>query len=184
MPTSFHGQISRILDFILQENPKSILDIGIGFGKYGVLCRDQLDIPFERYKKEDWKIIIDGIEGFEGYKNPIYEYVYNTIYYGLIQNILNQIETKYDLALMIDVLEHFEKAEGEQIVNELLGKCKTLLICVPAIPNEQSYLDNVLETHKSIWEVRDFKKFKTKKVDIIPMGIMNSSIIVLLEGCE
>lgn len=183
MPTSFHGQISRILDFILSEKPKSILDIGIGFGKYGVLCREQLDIAFERYKKEDWNIIIDGIEGFEKYKNPIHEYVYNKVYYGLVQDVIKDLKKKYDLILIIDVLEHFDKTEGEQIINKLLNKCKSLLISVPAIPEKQSYLDNDLEKHKSTWEARDFKKFKVKRVDIIPMTVVNSSIIVLLKGC-
>jgi len=184
MPTSFHGQISRVLDFIMDEKPDSILDVGVGFGKYGVLCRDQLDIPFERYKKEEWKIVIDGIEGFEGYKNPIHKYVYNKVYYGLVQDIVKKIRKKYDIGLMIDILEHFEKTEGHQMLNVLLSKCRSLLVTVPAIPSKQSYLNNNLETHRSAWKVKDFKNYRVKKADIIPMGISNSSIMVLLEGCK
>ncbi|MCX7745955.1 MAG: hypothetical protein N2645_03545 [Clostridia bacterium] len=182
MPTSFHGQISRIFDFILDENPKSVLDIGVGFGKYGVLCRDQLDIPFERYKKNDWKITIDGIEGYQNYNNPIHNYVYDHIYYGLIQDVAGQLNQIYDMGLMIDVLEHFEKAEGVNVISTLLHKCRCLLISVPAVPGQQTYLDNNLESHKSAWEESDFNGFNVKKTDRIPLGTSNASIIILLEG--
>lgn len=184
MPTSYSGQISTIMNFIANENPKSILDVGIGFGKYGVLSREILDIEKENYYKKDWKVIIDGIEGFKDYKNSIHEYVYNKVFYGLVQDIYKDIEKNYDLIIMIDILEHFEKEVGVQIINELLKKCKSLLISVPAIPSEQSYLNNILETHKSIWKIKDFKKYNIKNTDIIPMGIKNSSIIVLLKGGE
>lgn len=182
MPSSFFGQIPKIMEFVKVENPRSVLDIGIGFGKYGVLCREDLDICYQSYKKENWQIIIDGIEGFEYYQNPIHDYVYNKVYYGLIQDVIKKIRKRYDLGLMIDVLEHFEKDEGEKVLNRLLKKCKSLLISVPAIPEEQSYLNNNLETHRSIWTVADFKKFRIKNVAVVPMGITNSSIIILLEG--
>lgn len=184
MPTSYPGQISTIMNFIANEKPKSILDVGIGFGKYGMLSREILDIGNENYYKKDWKIIIDGIEGFKSYKNPIHEYVYNKIFYGLVQNIYNNIEKKYDLIMMIDILEHFDKEVGGKIINGLLKKCKSLLISVPAIPAKQSYLNNELETHRSIWKIKDFRIYNIKNADIIPMGIKNSSIIVLLNGGE
>ncbi|MBA1335422.1 MAG: hypothetical protein HPY66_1045 [Firmicutes bacterium] len=182
MPTSFHGQISTILDFILKERPRTILDVGIGFGKYGVLCREFLDIMPGRYEKKDWQVRIDGIEGFSEYRNPIHDYVYDRVYYGLIQEVFDKLEVRYDFALMIDVLEHFNKEEGYISVNGLLKKCRLLLISVPAIPCDQSYLSNELEKHRSIWKPGDFKRFKVKRVDVIPMTVYNSAIIALLKG--
>lgn len=182
MPTSFHGQISTILDFILKERPETILDAGVGFGKYGVLCRELLDIASERYEKSDWQVRIDGIEGFSEYRNPIHDYVYDRVYYGLIQEAPEKLETSYDLALMIDVLEHFSKEEGYRAVDGLLKRCRLLLISVPAIPCEQSYLSNDLEEHKSIWKPEDFRRFKVKRVEIIPMTVFNAAIIALLKG--
>ncbi|WP_425449370.1 hypothetical protein [Dethiothermospora halolimnae] len=182
MPTSYYGQISTIMDFILKEKPKSILDIGVGFGKYGVLCRDLLDIPYERYEKNKWKVTIDGIEGFESYNNPIHEYVYDNIYYGLIEEVMASIKKQYQLAIMIDVLEHFDKEDGKKVIEKILDKTKTLIISVPEIPAKQSYLDNFLEEHKSVWKIKDFKGFHIKKAEILPMGINNASIIVLIEG--
>lgn len=39
MPTSWYNVIPEILSLIEKHKPRSILDIGIGFGKYGVLIR-------------------------------------------------------------------------------------------------------------------------------------------------
>lgn len=182
MPTSYYGQISTILDIAISQNPKSILDVGIGFGKYGVLLREVLDISSERYSKDKWEVMIDGIEGYKDYKNPIYEYVYNKVYFGFVQEAAKSLERNYDLILMIDVLEHFNKNEGEEIIKALLKKCRNLLICVPTIPSKQTYLDNDLEEHKSIWRASDFKNYKVKRIEILPMTFFNSSIIVLIEG--
>ena len=37
-------QITDIMQLITIANPKSILDIGVGFGKYGYLSREYLEI--------------------------------------------------------------------------------------------------------------------------------------------
>lgn len=182
MPTSFYGQISTIMDIIQEVNPKTILDIGVGFGKYGVLCRELFDIPFERFYKDTWQIRIDGVEGYKGYNNPIHTYVYNNIYYSTIEEVLNNLEINYDLALMIDILEHFEKKGGEEIILNVLKICRKLIISIPAVPYPQNYLDNALEQHKSRWEVNDFIKYNVVKSGFVPMGKNNANIIVLLQG--
>lgn len=182
MPTSYYGQISTVMNFVQEINPKSILDVGIGFGKYGVLCRENLDIPYERYPKDTWQVRIDGIEGYKGYKNPIHTYVYNKVYYGTIEKTIKKLDTLYDLALMIDVLEHFEKKAGDEIIPQIQSKCRKLLVSVPAVPSQQTYLDNHLETHKSIWQINDFIKHYLLEACSIPMGPNNASIIVLLQG--
>lgn len=182
MPTSYYGQISSILNIILETRPKTILDIGIGFGKYGVLCREIFDIPYERYSKETWQLRIDGIEGYANYNNPIHNYVYDNVYYDKAEEVISTLETSYDLGLMIDILEHFDKSEGEQMLGKVLKTCKKLLISVPAIPCPQSYLDNDLEEHKSQWVEADFMKYNVLKSGFLPMGRNNANIVVLLEG--
>ena len=44
MPTSLYTQITKILDAIVHTNPQSVLAIGTGFGKYGLLCREYLEL--------------------------------------------------------------------------------------------------------------------------------------------
>jgi len=42
MPTSHPFQLDDIVQFIIETAPQSILDIGVGFGKYGVFAREYL----------------------------------------------------------------------------------------------------------------------------------------------
>ena len=48
MPTSDMHNIVPILTIMQHLQPRSVLDIGCGFGKYGVLLREYLDIWHER----------------------------------------------------------------------------------------------------------------------------------------
>ena len=54
MPTSNHGAISLVLEVLVRLRPQSILDVGTGRGKYGVLCREYFP---------DARIV--GIEGWQ-----------------------------------------------------------------------------------------------------------------------
>jgi len=40
MPTSEHWQIPWIVELIAREQPASVLDLGAGYGKYGVMTRE------------------------------------------------------------------------------------------------------------------------------------------------
>ena len=160
MPTSWYQAIPPILDQIKTESPQSILDIGVGFGKYGLLLRDVLDIPFERYHKQQWQVRIDGIEAFEQYKNPLHDFAYDHVYYGNAMEIIDQLPI-YDGILFVDVLEHFSKEEGHAFIKKLLAHTrKSLLISTPLYPAEQEeYLGNHYERHISQWSLIDFVEY-------------------------
>ncbi len=70
MPSSHFGQLNEIVELIKLSKPKSVLDIGVGFGKYGVLAREYLELWDEGKKYNDREIRIDGIEAFEKYITP------------------------------------------------------------------------------------------------------------------
>ena len=62
MPTSHSGQINTIVDLIISINPKKILDVGIGHGKYGFLTREYLDVgdSTKPYLTRNVTILYDG----------------------------------------------------------------------------------------------------------------------------
>jgi hypothetical protein len=139
------------MDNIIALKPTSVLDIGVGFGKYGVLCREYLDLWDGRQKYEFTKRI-DGVEVFPNYITPLHKFIYNNIYSEDIIKLVDKIDFKYELVLLIDVLEHFNKDQGKWLLEKLLSKCTGILVSIPKKPGPQKdAFDNIYETHRSRW---------------------------------
>jgi len=156
MPSSQIENISTITQWIAGLNPRSILDVGVGFGKYGVLAREYTDIRNGRYWRKDWKTIIDGIEIFTKYKNPCWD-IYNSIFEADAREMVQSLRN-YEVILLCDILEHFEK--GEALA--LLHRCRTIatkavIVSTPHGKYEQgAAFGNEHERHLSEWFVCDF----------------------------
>lgn len=154
MPSSHHKQITKIIDFIIRLNPQSILDVGAGFGKYGVLCREYLELWDGRYEYT-FKRRIDCVEAFGSYITPLHKYIYNNIYVDDVLKLIDKKLNTYDLVMLIDVLEHFDKATGQNLLQSLLSNKKiatNLLISTPKDAQAQGAgFGNEYEIHRSQW---------------------------------
>lgn len=141
-PGSFHTQIAPIMLILEHEKPKSILDIGCGNGKYGVLCREYFP-DLER---------LDAVEAWEPYLTGVHRTVYDKIY---IDNILTmKLEREYDAYLLIDVIEHMTIQEGANLVNSLPNK---KVVATPRAWNPQTAEEgNEYQVHKSLWTMEIF----------------------------
>jgi len=63
LPTGFYHQIPLIIEIVRTLSPRSILDVGVGFGKYGFLLREYMELWDESTKAYGvWNIKIDGVE--------------------------------------------------------------------------------------------------------------------------
>lgn len=160
MPSSHHYQINEIVELIVNTDPQSLLDIGAGFGKVGFLAREYLDVWDLQAGYTEWKRRIDGIEVFKEYLTPVHDYIYDNIYTGNAQEILPSLEHTYDLACMIDVLEHFTYEDGLEILDKILAKSRNLILSIPKDIGEQHDIyDNEHEEHHFQWKKKHFKKY-------------------------
>jgi len=174
MPSSNPSLIPTISKWIWTLNPNSILDVGCGFGRYGFLCRDILDICKGRYKKSEWGVKIDGIEIFKYYITPMHEYLYDEI---IIGDIRKDEIGNYDLIILGDVIEHIEKEEGLRLVSRLLRKCKWMIIQTPhGFMKQGTVFGNPNEEHISSWYPEDFNEYYPQ------IEINNNIFVVLLRG--
>ncbi|MBN1591537.1 MAG: hypothetical protein JW888_18630 [Pirellulales bacterium] len=112
MPTSNLFQLNEITQLIKTTNPNALLDVGVGFGKYGFLAREYLELWGRQQDYGDWTRRIDGIEAFADYVGPLQRLIYNTIHIGNALEVLPTLDARYDLVLLIDVLEEFCPADG------------------------------------------------------------------------
>jgi hypothetical protein len=163
MPTSHPEQIEDVLSVIIYSMARSFLEIGPGFGKWGVLTREYVDISDgrEKYDRADWGCRIDCIEAFAPYVTPLHRYVYNDVRVGDAKHLISSLEHRYDLTLMIDVLEHFSREDGMRLLSELLtSRSRGVLISAPKDIGEQgAAFANVYETHRYQWRRSDLSDF-------------------------
>jgi len=134
------------------------LDIGPGFGKYGVLCREYFDLiptwfgkQLSGFDKKNWQARIDCIEPFAPYITCLHEYIYDNIYLGKAEEILPGLD-KYDLILIIGTLEHLEKSDGRKLLKKCSTKAQAILVVTPnGYIQQPPVWDNPYEEHKTGW---------------------------------
>lgn len=162
MPFSQSSQISVIMNYVEQLNPSSVLDLGIGMGQYGFLMRTSLENVnlFEingahghQRPRDQWRVKIDGVEGFAGYTTPVHAWAYNDVLISNVLDALPKIESgSYELVIGIDILEHFTTADGSTFLDHCKRVCsRAALISTPKTFHAQEVEANPLENHRSVW---------------------------------
>jgi len=169
MPTSSHKHISDVIEKTFSLNPKSFLDVGCGFGKWGFLVREYCDIYHGRYFPDSWQTRIDAIEAFASYISPHHKYIYNKIYLETVEEYIKKNKQKYDVILAGDVIEHMKKKDGLNMIGELLDRSKqALIVAIPLSregePHQGSVFKNSYERHRSHWSKLDLIKLNPNVV--------------------
>ena len=156
MPTSEHWQIPHVLDVLAAERPATLLDVGAGFGKYGCLAREYAETRR-----------VDALD-VQAPRLPCYDHVYLGDIRSL-DRVLPKDAPTYDLALLVDVIEHLEKPEGFELLDRLLGHARRVLLTTPLGFRRQEIPGQPFETHRSGWYPWDFgRRFQVHKVAIFP----------------
>lgn len=137
----------------------SVLDVGCGFGKYGYLLREYLEVCYRRYKPEQWVCRIDALEAFIPHLTQLHTLLYSNVYEGTLKAVHAKLEP-YDVVLAIDVIEHLEKKEGWKFLKQLKNLTrKQLYISTPANARKTNiwYGNTEYGGHKSFWPAKDFE---------------------------
>jgi cyclopropane fatty-acyl-phospholipid synthase-like methyltransferase len=151
MPVSSFAIIPDIINEVIHKRPRRVLDLGIGNGMYGALIRNYLP-----------HVEVHGVEAWEGYEGPLWE-CYNDVYVGDISSVLLTDIGFFNVIIIADVIEHFTKDEGYDIIEAMKGRLKRggiILMSTPAVYIEQGSVGgNDFEIHKSLWRPEDLPEF-------------------------
>jgi len=162
MPTSTYSGLEALMGYFLKTRPKSLLDVGVGFGKVGFLARESLDVMLnESYRPEDWKVKIDGIEAFPDYIQEHHKALYDDIHIGDMCDVIDSLGS-YDMIVFGDSLEHIEKDKAWELLDKSADRCNQFIIlCIPLGPGwvQDDIYDNEFERHRSFWEKEEIAPF-------------------------
>jgi len=166
--TSFTENIQPIIEAIEVLNPKSVLDVGCGFGKYAILIREALMSAKVRQgdltPKDDLRI--DCAEIAQYFVNlPYLRAIYTGQYWRDVRELPSHTLKKYDLILLIDVVEHWDKESALEFIRKAKENQNTrVLVSTPKkvlMYTEEYYGKDCLK-HISQWETKDFERYVGK----------------------
>lgn len=180
MPTSHYEHIPLLCEKLLKLNqkesevPKRILDIGIGFGRNGMLVREFCEVHDRlRVSEARWRNILEGVEAYVPYIQSWTEDFYDKIYQGDILRVWDDIDGEYDFVIMTDVLTNLPKDKGFQLLSKLKERCTNGFITVRQAPSPR-HVRNPHEKIQSRYTLRELKPYG----EVVPL---NKSVSVLLE---
>jgi hypothetical protein len=168
MPHSSGEFDDLIVKQLVALNPKSILDIGAGAGKYGKLLKTALP-----------NCVIDAVEPTQKY---IDEYglssIYSTIYTMNIEEYLeNNPKHTYEVVIIGDMLEHLYRSRVIDYLDFLLYKSNWIVCVWPTNYRQDDIENNGYECHRSNFKLNDLsekfdvefyvKKFHYWNVDFV-----------------
>jgi 2-polyprenyl-3-methyl-5-hydroxy-6-metoxy-1,4-benzoquinol methylase len=144
---------------VTKLKPESILDVGVGFGKWGFLFREYLDIMEGRIEPQEWTTEIIGIEIHEPYIKEWQKVLYSEIIIGNAVDVFRSHPLPmFDLVFCSDVLEHIPKDNALLLLEQFRIKGSAVLVNVPI---GEEWLDqgalygNPHEAHVSAWHPSD-----------------------------
>lgn len=182
--TSFPENIPIILNIAAALKPVQILDIGPGFGKFGLMLREAL-ISIEAEKQNiaipKFDFGIDCAENCRYFWHaPWHQFIYDHHFHGDIFKftIEHIAERKYDLFLMIDVVEHAPKDKWLAWIRDMrvaLPKARFLISTPKKVSFYKTHFyGDDCPIHQSQWSWDDFKVFPFQAYDT-----KNSMIVVV-----
>lgn len=124
------------------------LDLGIGMGSFGRRIKTEIIA----------KTNLVGVEVWEKYRNPRWDF-YDSIVMANILDFLDTDQRHFDFILLIDVLEHFDRATGLDLLSTLKLKVRrTLIVSTPLTKYPQGeFGGNPYEKHRSTWSEADLE---------------------------
>lgn len=158
MPQSDHWAVPWVVEIVGHLLPNSVLDFGVGIGQFGLQLRQCLDIGRGLLKPEQWHTKIEGVEVFENYRNPTWQYFYDAVHVGDGVEFVTQSTDRWDVVLICDVIEHFEQAQALRVLKLLQSRATSVVVTTPNGHFPQGCVHgNEAERHLSEWCPRDFE---------------------------
>lgn len=176
MPISQLNQLTDIALEIQRIQPKRVADLGVGFGLYGVLCREILDGWYGRCRRDQWEVWIEGWEIFPRYFNPCWD-AYDIVHTRDFTRG-GALTFDFDLVLLLDSLEHVAPERGRPFLRQLVERNRHVIVSVPNGRMDQGEVyGNPHEAH--MWTFDGLEEFAGYKYKLLHQSICT---VVSIEG--
>lgn len=164
MGTSNWWPIPFCVEALRRIQPRRVLDVGVGFGRWGIAVREFCEVWEGRVDPASWRVEVEGIEAFAPNIAPWHEHFYSRVHLGDARERLPALEGRWDVIIFGDVLEHMEREEAMRLIDLSLDRSAYVLVNIPLGDQHvqgEAY-GNPYEQHRSTWRVEDFVRPETR----------------------
>lgn len=154
MPSSYCDSYPPIVKLLVEQNPRKVIDVGPGWGKYGLACHEYLpDLE-----------ALHAVEVKEG-RLPTQDSIYNWVYVGDARDAAYNTKfwARWDTVLLVDVIEHMTLAEGHELLRKIRAAGCNTLVATPKVFVRQHDDHNPYETHQSLWDWHQFTRYRVTR---------------------
>jgi hypothetical protein len=157
MGTSNWQQIPFCVEALLDVCPMRVLDVGVGFGRWGTLVREFCEEWKGRTHRENWRVHLEGIEILPKNIEEYHHLFYDWVHVGDAAQIVEQMQDRWDLIICGDVLQLWSKEIAQQLLERALDLADYVLVNSPvgAGWERTKMYDNPFEEHRSFWHLKD-----------------------------
>lgn len=156
-----------IVDKILINSNRSVIDIGAGEGKWGKLLKGKVNL-------------IDGIEVWKPYINRFKLHsLYDTLYEIDLRDF--KPDKKYNVVILGDVLEHLKREEALSVLTNLKTQVEIIFLTIPVTVciQDGNAIGNPYETHHYHWSDKEIRY--ELGFDILNFSVNENGLVVI--GC-
>lgn len=171
----FDRQVEALIESM---RPRTVLDIGPGAGKYGKMVRSLrskgVDIPHLAAIEIDASYV-------EQFKLSD---IYDVVQLGDATTLPDiGPDACWDLVILGDVLEHFRKSRGVDLIDYLYYRTKYIVLLIPMDYVQGAWEGHHAEAHISTWRPEDFARYKATCVKS-DAGSGCEIMMVLINGLQ
>ena len=150
-------QIPFCVQALLDVAPSRVLDIGVGFGRWGMLVREFCEEWQGRVHRENWTVWLEGVEAFPSNVEEYHHLFYNWIHITDALPFLRSTTDHWDLVILGDVLQEWPKLEAQAVLELSLQAGTYVLLNLPLGPGwiQGPTYGNPYEEHRSSWSLDD-----------------------------
>lgn len=162
-----------VVECLRSIKPRSILDVGCGWGRWGFLAREFLELWEQRYDRADWEVDITALDIHAGTWTPVHDFVYD-------RHLTQDVRTwgpgglgspdRFDVTVITDVLEHMTRQESFTVVDNLLDVSDNVILGTPvgtSWPERGGTSDNPHEAHLQFWNPDDLRRWKNVRTMLV-----------------
>ena len=153
MGTSNWQQIPFCVEALLAVEPMRVLDLGVGYGRWGMLVREFCEEWKGRAHRENWRVRLEGVEAFPKNVEEYHHFFYDWVHVGDAAALLARQQERWDLVIFGDVLQQWPKGAARATLDRALDLADYVLVNVPLGEGwgRGAVYGNPYERHRSAW---------------------------------